>query len=198
MSTSATAITALAVGLALAVALIAIGWNRGRRKKTRQRIDDLHELWARTPPPDRSGAFRQRLREHDQSPEADRPGSEAARAEIAFFAGCTHLEEQNARAAARMFQVAYHADPKLNIALVLAFGCLKVGTERGDSHQPSAISSPGRGGGFWDDLADRCGETWHELGRPRVGRSHRERALLAPNARLGDVVQPVITRLTED
>jgi hypothetical protein len=198
MSASATAIAALIGGLALAVVLIATWRGRDRCKESRRRIDDLHELWARTAPPDRSGAFRERLREHDRSPEADRPGSEAARAEIAFFAGCAHLVEQEARAAARMFQVAYHADPKLNIALVLAFGCLKVGTEEASSHQPLAISSQGRSMGFWDDLADRCGKTWHELGRPRVGRSHRERALLDPNGRLADVLRPVIARLTEE
>ncbi|UCG33812.1 MAG: hypothetical protein JSU68_04085 [Phycisphaerales bacterium] len=195
MSAGATAITVLVSGSARAVALIAAWWNRGRRKKSLRRIDDLHELWARSGPPGRSGAFRERLREHDESPEADRPGSEAARAEIAFFAGCAHLEEQDARAAARMFQVAYHADPKLSIALVLAFGCLKVGTVRAISHEPLAVSSQGTVAGFWDELADRCGETWHELGRPRVSRSHGERALLSRSGRLGEVLRPVIARL---
>ena len=120
----------LVMGLLVAAVLYVTQVARRRRQGSMLRTQELHTLWARSAPTGRVELFRRRLHEHDESPQADRPGSEAARAEIAFYLGCAHLAERNPAGAARMFQVAYHADPRLKTALVLAFACLKVAGER--------------------------------------------------------------------
>ena len=168
------AFSILVLGL-LAVGLVFAGRRvRRRGQEAARRIQRLQELWAQATPQQRTEVFRRRLQEHDESPAADRPGSEGARAETAFYVGCAHLAEGDLAAAARMFQVAYHTDPALPTALVLAFACLKAGAGR-------------RG-----DLADECAETWRELGSPTLGRGRRERMLLRPGGGAREVLAPLM------
>jgi hypothetical protein len=153
-------VSTLITGAGLVVGLLSARRLRLRRKEYAKQISELQELWQRSAPGTRAEAFRQRLRELDESGDADRPGSEPARAGTAFFGACACLEEHDPPAAARLFQVAYHADPTLTCALVLAFACLKV--------SPPRI----------EELARRSLETWGELGSPPLNRSRRERLLL--------------------
>jgi len=185
VSPSSAAIAALIVGIVVIALPVCIRAYR-RRGAALARIRRWQTLWDRTERDRRAPVFYQLLKDHDASPEADHPGRERVRAEIAFLCGCAHLEEQDACAAARMFQVAYHADPKLNTALVLAFACLKVGTQsdRPSDGQPSPHTAA---------LLEKCAETWDELGRPPVGRRARERALITA----GESVEQLMRSLTQ-
>jgi len=89
----------------------------------------------------------------------DHPPSERAAGLILL--GCAWMDRGLPERAARPFQMAYHLDPAYTVALVFAFACMKVNCETAGAALEKAI------------------ETWDELRRPVLGRSRRERALLA-------------------
>lgn len=90
--------------------------------------------------------------------EKDRPGRERAAGLILL--GCAWLDRGMPEQAARPFQMAYHAEPEFISALVLAFTCMKV------NRHTSGL------------LLEKTIETWAEVRRPTLGRSHWERMLL--------------------
>jgi len=94
-----------------------------------------------------------------------RPAHERAAALI--LEGCAWLDRGRPDRATRLFQVAYHAEPDYASAGVLAFACMKVA------------------GGRVEEMLATLMATWHEAGRPVLGSSRRERALLAA-CRRGD------------
>ena len=150
------------------IVLLLSGWRTWARHRAHgARAAELWSVWAGLSTAQRVPEFGRLLRELDEAPDADRPGAERARAQVAFFLGCAHLGRRDPAGADRMFQVAYHADPGLRMALVLAFACLKVDARR------------------IEELAVRCRDTWRELGSPRLGGSRRERLLLRPGRARG-------------
>jgi len=95
----------------------------------------------------------------------DRPGRERAAGLI--MQGCGWLDQGSPKRAARPFQIAYHAEPAYEVASMLAFACVKADDEGSD------------------DLLATVIETWDEVGRPDLGASTWERALLVA-CRRGD------------
>ncbi len=137
----------------------ALRWTEHRRFN--KRLDKLAALWNETPEARRAETFQQKLRERGQAPDADTPAADRHRAEIALLAGFAHLNEHEPADAARMFQIAAHADPRFRSAVLLVFACLKARD------------------GSMDGFDRLLNETWLEIGSPTLGRTTRERSLWA-------------------
>lgn len=151
-------ITAAVLALVGACAA-ALRWTERRRFKSH--LDKLTTLWNETTEDCRAETFRQKLRECGQAPDADTPAADRHRAEIALLAGFAHLHDREPADAARMFQVAAHADPRFRSAVLLVFACLKVRD------------------GSMDGFEKLLTETWLEIGSPALGHSQPERSLWA-------------------
>jgi hypothetical protein len=149
-------ITAAVLAL-VATCAAALRWTE--RRRFNQRLDKLAALWNETPEARRAETFRQKLRARGQAPDADTPAADRHRAEFALLAGFAHLNDRAPADAARMFQIAAHADPRFRSAVLLVFACLKA---RDDS---------------MDRFDKLLHETWIEIGSPTLGRTKRERSL---------------------
>ncbi len=102
---------------------------------------------------------------------ADTDAPRAVRAAALIALGCAWVDEGWPERAARSFQVAYHLEPAYTSAMLLAFACMKVNHERRD------------------DLLQSLVTTWRETGRPDLGVSWPERAMLG-TARRGPSARP--------
>ena len=151
-------ITAAVLAL-VATGAAALRWTE--RRRFTERLDKLATLWNDTPEIRRAATFRQKLRERGQAPDADTPAADRHRAEIALLAGFAHLNDHAPADAARMFQIAAHADPRFRSAVLLVFACLK-------ARDPSM-----------DGFDKLLHQTWLEIGSPTLGRTQRERSLWA-------------------
>jgi hypothetical protein len=79
--------------------------------------------------------------------------------------GCAWLDRGYPERAVRPFQMAYHTDPDYPVAMVLAFACMKVNCTTADG------------------VLEQVAGTWHEVRRPALGRTRRERAFLTASRR---------------
>ena len=145
----------------------ALQWTE--RRQFNLRLDKLAALWNETPEDRRAETFRQKLRERSQAPDADTPAADRQRAEIALLAGFAHLHDRKPADAARMFQIAAHADPRFRSAVLLVFACLKARD------------------GSMDVFERLLTKTWIEIGSPTLGHSQPERSLWA----LADFEPPI-------
>ena len=145
----------------------ALRWTE--RRRFIERLDKLAALWNETPNDRRAETLRQKLRQRGQAPDADTPAADRQRAEIALLAGFAHLHDREPAEAARMFQVAAHADPRFRSAVLLVFTCLKARD------------------GSMDVFEKLLTETWLEIGSPTLGHSQPERSLWA----LADFEPPI-------
>lgn len=131
------AVTALAIAVCEAA----------RRARRRTRMRRTLELWRNTPSALRAAALQGQL------------AADHRVAAAWYLLGSLHAQSGDFATAARMFGMAYHADPDLASAALLTFTCLKSAYEAG---------SP---------ATERLAETWNEMERPPIGESDLERAV---------------------
>ena len=144
-------VIAAVVGVSVVVAVVVACIVRARRPAVPACLDSLL-AWQDLAAAERIERLERWLAE---------PGREGRdRAVGLVMLGCAWLDLGAPERAARPFQVAYHAEPSYESVLVLAYTCMKLNDRTAG------------------DMLTRLIETWQEVGRPTLGASRRERALL--------------------